>query len=317
MRARRLREGDAIGIVVPSKRVADDQRPFLDNAIEILEGYGLHVVLGKHAFGTDKWGVSGGSLEDRVEDINEMFRRDDVQCIWCFQGGNTATELLEHLDYDLIRENPKIFMGLSDTDVLNNAIHSRTGLVTFTFPDPKAGHPDPVYLNPEYTRSEFKRVFLEGGIGEIPKNSQWKTVRDGKATGKIAGCNLTSLLKIAGTKYFPDCRDAILVLESYRTDVPKATHQLYQLRHMGVFDQVAGIVVGHVWGFQREEHFDAMGNRACFEDVLLDATRGYSFPILKIEEVGHYCPCTAIPIGGMAAMDASKLSFRITESVLE
>lgn len=306
MKPRRLKPGDVIGIVAPSKAAIDAGGKRLENAVLALKGYGLETRLGRTMSLIDRYGISGGSPQERADDINAMFKDPSVSAIWCFQGGDTAIEVLDLLDYDLIRKNPKVFMGASDAEMLGSAIHKKTGLFTFVFPDPKVDSEQEIHFGPAYTRKEFERVFLSGGYGAVPHDTAWSCVRPGRAKGGAAGCNVQTLLRAAGTEYFPDFDGKILFLEDYRTTVHEAVQRLTHLKHLGVFDRAKGAVVGHVWGFERQEQYDAQGKRVFFEDVLLDVTRDYSFPILKVSEFGHYCPSTAIPIGAPVEVDAEK-----------
>jgi len=308
----RLHKGDMIGIVSPSSFLAKETQGLLSNAIEILKKYDLKVVLAKNALAVDKYGVSAGSPEQRASDINEMFANQNIKCISCSKGGDTANGVLELIDYDLIRKNPKIFSGLSDNTVLINAIHHKTGLVTFHGTDLKAGNKDE-YFDSEYSHEEFKKRLMDGKIGEINKISEWKCVRKGKAKGKILGGNINCMLKLAGTPYMPDLAGSILLLEGYHLDIKRITFLFAQLKQMGVFDKIAGIVVGYVYGFEKDEQCDKEGNRVYFEDILLEATKDYPFPILKMQEFGHKCPSTVLPIGCMAELDAGQKSFRILE----
>ena len=124
-------------------------------------------------------------------------------------------------------------------------------------------------------------------IGEINRISKWKTVRQGKAKGILVGGNLSCILKLAGTRFFPQMKNKILLLECYKTDIPTSVYRITQLRQMGIFKKISAVVVGYVWGFQHEKNRIAQ-----FEDLLLDITEDYKFPILKINEFGHKCPNT-------------------------
>ena len=310
---KRLKKGDTIGIVAPSNYTNKAKENLLNNAINIIKGFGLNAKSGKYITTKNKHGTSAGTPEERASDINTMFADKDVKMIWCAQGGVTANEILELLDYELIKKNPKIFMGLSDNTVLLNAINKKTGLVTFYGPDAKVGNKDE-YFDSEYSHQEFKKRLMDGS-GEINKISEWKCVRKGKAKGKIMGGHLGCLLKLAGTEYWPNLNNSILALEGYHTDIRTTQWRLMQLKQMGVFDKLAGIVIGFVYGFDKDSQLDADGNRVYFEDLVLEATKEYDFPILKITEFGHKCPCTILPIGSMAELDAENKEFKIEKCV--
>lgn len=133
-----LKNGDTIGIVSPSKNLNEERKQKLESAIVTLKrDFNFQVKLGKYVYGVDKFGCSAGSPEQKAEDINTMFADNEVSAIWCSLGGGTANDVLDLLDYEMIKNHPKIFMGLSDITVLLNAIYRKTGLVIFHNGDPR------------------------------------------------------------------------------------------------------------------------------------------------------------------------------------
>ena len=314
MMLKKLQKGDTIGLVAPSNYTDAEKEKLLNNAVKIVKGFGLGVKKGKYITTKNKYGTSAGTPKERASDINTMFADKNVKMIWCVQGGVTANEVLDLIDYDLIKKNPKIFMGLSDNTVILNAINKKTGLITFYGPDAKAGNKDE-YFDSEYSHQEFKKRLMQGETGEINKISEWKCVREGKAKGKIFCGHLGCFLKLAGTKYWPDMNNSILILEGYYSDIRTNQWRLAQLKQIGVFDKISGIVIGLVLGFDKEQKLDASGKRVYFEDLVLDATKEYDFPILKMNEFGHKCPCTILPIGGIAELDAGNKSFKLEKCI--
>jgi len=317
----RLKKGDTIGIVAPSKPFYPGCRELLHNAKECVEGLGLEVVFSKNLFASDKLGVSAGTPKQRADDINSMFQDKNINAIWCFQGGGTAIQTLNLLDYGKIRKNPKIFMGKSDSDVLHSAINRMTGLTTFHAPDFKIGAG--IDLDFDYSKKFFVERLMNGKTGEIKKASEWKTVRTGKANGRIVGCTIGPILSLAGTKYFPDFEGALFFMESYNPKVKSAVSELAQLEKMGVFGKISGIVIGYIYGFQDAGQFkktpklDRRGKKVNYEDLVLEATKDYDFPILKINEFGHYCPNAIIPLGAQAKMDAGKKEVEIVSKCVK
>ena len=307
-----LKKGDTIGIIKPSDRITEVRLKLIRKAIEDLESKGLSVRLSEQVTQTDKYGVSGGSAEERAAELNSMFRDSDIDAIWCAHGGDTVIELLDLIDYDMIKDNQKIFMGMSDIDVLHMAINKKTGMISFNTCDPKFGR---AYdFDRDYSQRWFhERLFQKSRV--VEPNSSWKTVRSGVAEGKIMGCNLTSLVKLAGTDYFPDLDDSILFLEGWSTDIKKAVWKLTQLKLLHVFDRIKGIVVGYVYNFDKDPQHDREGNRVEFEDIVQDIVP--DLPILRINEFGHRTDSCFLPIGARARMDADRKTIDITENFLE
>ncbi|HEX3047384.1 MAG TPA: LD-carboxypeptidase [Bacillota bacterium] len=303
MKPFKLRKNDKLGIVSPSSPVTDDVMAQFRQGVDYLKALGFELVIAKNAL-SNSLGYSA-SPEEKAEDINAMFCDPGVKAIICSQGGATANACLPFLDWEMISRNPKIFLGISDITVLLNAIHAKTGLITFHGNDvawgfgrePKA-----------YDRQEFMDRLINGKVGLINSNGARTTVRGGIAEGRLLGGNLGCLLKLAGTPYFPNFEEAILFLESYGFS-PEACHSNFaQLEQSGVFDKIKGIIVGYIYGegaFQRGLHL---------EDVLTTATAKYQLPILKVNDFGHNCPNTVIPVGAKAKLNADEKTIEIIEA---
>lgn len=134
-------------------------------------------------------------------------------------------------------------------------------------------------------------------------------MREGLAEGKLLGCNPTSILKLAGTKYFPDFSDSILFIESYKSYSAKIIPQITQFEQLGVLNKIKGIVIGHNFEFQDKE-FQV-------EEIILDLVKKYDFPILKINEFGHYQPHAFLPIGARIKLDATNKKIEILDDFLK
>jgi muramoyltetrapeptide carboxypeptidase len=133
IKPKKLQKGDIVAIVSPSNAVAEELRGQFDNGVKFLESLGLKVKIGKNALG--RYYYSSGTIEERLSDIHEAFADKEVKAVIMSIGGNTANHLLDELDFDLIRKNPKIFLGISDGTTLLNPIFSKTGLITYHGPD--------------------------------------------------------------------------------------------------------------------------------------------------------------------------------------
>jgi len=315
MLPKKLKKGDTIGIVAPSKALREYHKEYLEKFKQYVENdLGLKVILGKNIFKKDKFGSAAGTPEQRATDINNLFKNKNISAIWCYQGGGSAIQTLRLIDFNMIKQNPKLFLGMSDIDVLLLAINKMTGLITFNTPDSKRGRD--LDLDFDYSRKSFVERMFEGEK-EIKPNSEWKCIRKGKATGKIMGCNVSSILKLAGTKYFPDFDNAILFLEGYKPNVEEMQWKLEQLKEIGVFDKIKGIVIGFMYSFQNDEQKKEKEINVDFEDLVLDATKDYTFPILKINEFGHRCQNAFFPIGTKVELDATNKKLELKEDFLQ
>lgn len=302
MLAPKLIPGDTIGVVSPSTPV-EPGNPQLANGVRVLEDLGFKVILGEHVF-ANSLGYAASPTE-KAADLMGMFGDPEVRAIICSQGGDTANASLPYLDWQVIRDKPKIFLGISDITVLLNAIYAKTGLVTFHGNDVMWGfgrHPT------AYDRQEFLARLVDGKIGKVIPAGPRKAMRSGRAEGRLLGGNLRCLLKLAGTPYFPDFSGAILFIESLGFEPAASDYMFRQLQQMGVFDQVAGVIVGYIDGVDNLP--DA---RLYLEDVLLTVTQDYHFPILKTNDFGHNCPNTTLPVGARVRMDADEQEIEILE----
>jgi muramoyltetrapeptide carboxypeptidase len=242
---------------------------------------------------------------EKAADINGMFADDEVKAVFCAQGGDSANCCLPWLDWETIAAHPKIFLGISDITVLLNAIHVRTGLVTF--------HGDDVIWGfgknaTAYDLDEARGRLFEGRIGLVPASRERQTIRGGFAAGKLLGGNMRCLLKLAGTPFFPDLQGSILFLEALGITPLECHVMFHQLRQMGAFEKTRGVVIGYIDGLQRKKSPVQM------EEVLLEVTADMDFPILKVNDFGHNCPNTVLPVGALAAMDADARTFEIREA---
>ena len=299
MTLKRLKKGDLIGIVSPSDPLENIEKDKQFNSgVKFLEGLGFKIILGEN--------ISAKKPEKRAEDINKFFREVKVKAIIASQGGDSAEKLLPFIDFESIKSNSKIFLGISDITVLLNDINTKTNLITFHGNDVKYGFG----RNPTaYDKNEFVRILMKDTKGEIPANGERKTIRNGKATGKILGGNIRCLLKLIDTEYWPDFTDSILFLEAYKIDKEKCLSYFKKLKEKKVFDKIKGVIVGFIFEMQEENPQSEQ-----MEDILLNFTKDYSFPILKTNDFGHNIPNTVIPVGAIVEFDADKKKIKLIEN---
>lgn len=300
----RLKKGDRIGVVSPSRAVMPELAGQFANGVKYLQGLGFEVVQGRNVF-SSSWGYSA-SPEEKAEDINAMFADDSVRAVICSQGGANSNACLPYLDWELIRTHPKVFLGISDITVLLNAIHQQTGLVTYHGNDVVWGFGR---VPTDYDRQEFISILVEGRSGKITPRGLRKTVRGGAAEGKLLGGNLPCLLKLAGTPYFPDFSEAIFFVEAIDISPEGCDQAFHQLKQIGFFERIRGAVVGYIDGLQNIENAPVQ-----MEELLLHVSAGREFPILKVDDFGHNCPNTVLPVGGRLRLDADEHSLELLQA---
>ncbi|MDD2822760.1 MAG: LD-carboxypeptidase [Candidatus Daviesbacteria bacterium] len=303
----RLKRGDTIGIISPSQSilVEDEQKEGFEYGIKRLKGLGFKVKVSKHAKG--KYFYSSGTPEERAEDLHNMFKDPEVKAILMSIGGNTANELLPLLDYELIKNNPKIFLGMSDGTTLLSPITDKTGLVTFYGPD--LIYSFGIQKNTEKFdeqmfncvmggKAEYKRLGnLTDDKGQ-PIPSEWENIRSGQSKGRLVGGYLEIVVDLIGAKYLNVRDNSILFLESMET--PDTIHlRLQYLKLMGVFDNIKGLILGY---FPNAK--DDMRYYRPIGDIILELTKDKNFPILQINELGHYVKNYTFPSGIEIELDA-------------
>jgi muramoyltetrapeptide carboxypeptidase len=311
-RPRRLMPGDLVGLITPATPASNPDS--LKTVERTVEYFGLRPKWGRNV--GKKSGYFGNPIEGRVEDLHAMFRDPEVKGVICISGGYGAPQLLDRLDYDLIRRNPKVFVGYSDITALHLAIHQKTGLVTFHGPN---------WLSPftEYSQAYFqKALFGSEPIGTIrnpdetnklrPRHTV-RTVRPGKATGRLIGGNLTLISTTMGTPYELDARGAILFLEDIGEEPYRIDRMLTQLRLAGKLQQAAGIVFGECVDCTPSEFKPFVAAGFSLGEVL-DAILGdLKIPVLFGLTIGHTSDQATLPLGLNATLDADKGLIEIAE----
>jgi muramoyltetrapeptide carboxypeptidase len=311
IKPKRLAEGDTVGLVLPATAVfeADD----ISLAKDQLEALGFKVVIGPHAY--DRYGYFAGRDRDRADDINRMFADDRIAGIICYTGGWGSPRVLPLLDYDLIARKPKVIIGYSDITALLNAIHKRTGLVTFHGPVAASA------LEP-YSLENFRRVVMKAepaGLLEPPPKKPTEIVdranrviklAPGKASGRLIGGNLTMIASLMGTQFAPDTTGAIVFLEDVREELYRIDRMLTQLAMAGMFNKIAGFVFG------RCSQCDVKGPTFSLEEILRDRFGNAPFPAISGLSFGHIEQKLTLPVGAMATLDADAGTLRIDEAAV-
>ena len=305
----RLKEGDTVGMVLPASMSFEADN--LGRARAQLEALGFRVKIGAHALG--RYGYLAGEDRDRAADINTMFADREVAGISCFTGGWGTPRLLPYLDYELIRRNPKVLIGFSDITGLLNAVHRKTGLVTFHGPNADS-------LYEPYTLANFRRAVMSADpLGVLPnppkretdlidRENRVVTLRGGKASGRLVGGNLTLIASTTGTPYEIDTTGAILFLEDTHEELYRVDRMLTQLWLAGKLDRIAGFVFGRCTDCPVEGPSLSLGEilRERFSHV--PSIQGLSF--------GHIEKKLTLPIGARATLDADAQTLTVDESAV-
>ena len=309
VRPQRLAAGDTVGIVAPAS--ATFQTVDVAIARESLEALGLNVRVGQHVL--SRHGYLAGTDKDRAADINGFFADDDVRAVLPIRGGWGSSRVLPHLDYDLIRRNPKVVVGYSDITALHLAIQAKTGLVTFHGPN-GLGRWDSWSL--EY----FRRVMFAGEAvtmenptklsdrnALVQTEHRVQTIHAGRARGRLLGGNLTVLTAILGSPYVPSFDGAVLFLEDVGEDLYRVDRMFTQLKLAGVLDRLRGFVFGTCAECEPGEGFASL----TLEEILGDHIKPLGIPAWFGAMIGHQAPQWTVPVGVEAEIDATAGTIRL------
>lgn len=299
MIASKLKLGDEIRVIAPSRNLTEVRQDVHHHAIDFWKREGFHLTFSKNSREVDKFHSS--SVASRVEDIHEAFCDPNVKMVITCLGGFNANQLLRYLDYDLIGSHPKILCGFSDITALHNAIYAKTGLVTYHGP-----HFSTFGFNreAEYTRKAFfDCVMTNAPINVTPSHAAaYHTIQEGACEGTIIGGNLCTLNLLQGTPYMPDIRNKVLFLEDdnimgpyFRYEFDRNLESLLQTEGA---DQIKGIVFGRF--------DDSCGmNAESITEIIKDKVPT-NIPVIFGADFGHVFPMITFPIGGTVKISANR-----------
>lgn len=295
-----LPEGGTIGVCSPSGPYfnrSDILRP-----VEWWEGKGYRVKLTEGAWAKDDY--VAGSPEQRAADLNALFADPEVDVIQVLWGGTGAIDVLPHLDYELIAENPKALMGYSDITNLHIALRQRTGLATFHGPGlGSMGIPE----RTEFTWTSALEAFRSGAAGSVPRDPDDPYVRaiaGGKVSAPIVGGNLFTFVHLIGTPFDPVFDGAILMFEEVHEPPYVIDVHLSQLTMAGKLENVVGVVVGELKDCDWSEERPEAPRTRSIEDVLERHLAPLGVPVLYKLPLGHGKHLSTIPLGVTATLDA-------------
>lgn len=323
MKPSRLKAGDEIRIIAPSRSLAIVKGEQRRLAEERLMELGFKVTYGNTALVHDDF--FSNSIEDRIEDLHDAFRDPNVKGIFTAIGGYNANQLLRYIDYDLIKENPKVLMGYSDITAILLAIYKKTGLTTYPGPHfstfgMKAGleytmeyfkkavlQVDDFYLEPSETWSDDS-WHLEQDDRTFHTNSGYMVIQEGEATGTIIGGNLCTINLLQGTEYMPSLKDSILFIEDDEESHPFSfDRDLQSLLQLPDASGIKGIVIGR---FQKES---GMTDYA-LQEIISTKKEINGIPVIANANFGHVHPFVTVPVGAKAVMNVK--NGKVTVNVL-
>ena len=278
-----LNKGDKIGVISCSNGLNIKNKNIIDELKLNLKSLDIDMVEGDTLYAKE-YNLFSGTGEEKARALEKLFLDKDIKMIFDISGGDLANEVLDFLDFNLIKENPKPFFGYSDLTVLLNAIYSQCDITTYNYQLRNL-----IGKFKEEQMQNFKASFIEGK--EDIFNLDYKWINGSHLEGIVVGGNIRCLLKLAGTKYMPDFKDKILFLESFSGNSAKMVTYITQYKNLGVFNEVKGIILGEFTEMERENL------KPDIVEILKRVIGEINIPILKTRDLGHGADAKCIPIG--------------------
>ena len=303
-----LRRGDTIGLVGISGALHEPETRF-EKMLEAIDALGYKVIVADSC--REEYGYLSGTDASRAKGLNQMFRDDRVDAAVCMRGGYGVTRILDRVDFDVIRANPKLLLGYSDITALHTAIHEKVGMVTIHGP-----MPDRAWMEfDDFSRRSMLRALTSTEpLGTLynPEGTAPKCVVPGRCEGRLVGGNLSLIAALCGTPYQLNPEGKVLLLEDVGEYVYRLDSMLTQLRLAGMFERCAGVVLGGFTNCTEEYERYALHLEDVIQDVIVPAGK----PVLANMSIGHTPSKITVPLGVRCAVDAEAGTLMMTEAAL-
>ena len=296
-----IKVNSTIGVVSPSYWLDEN---VLKNTAKFFTDLGYNIKISKSS--SLQWGPFAGTPQERADDLHRMFADPKIDAIMCARGGYGANRVLPLLDYDLIRKNPKIFIGYSDITAYLTSITQKTNLVTFH--GPMLTTYKKSWIN--YNYNLMNRVLTgENNINiEPPESLKTRILKDGTASGPLWGGNMSLLINRLGTSDTLNTNGVILFLEDIDEYLYSFERMLVQMRTSGMFDQINGLIIGELENIKDQEV--KFGRDT--DEIILDICGDFDIPIVSNFPCGHGKYQATLPISITTEIDTTKKGSPIT-----
>src|SRR4029450_13563668 len=304
LRPKRVVSGDVVAVAALSGGLEEGEASLFERGVEASGQMGLE---------GGGWWWAALPPPEVAEEFNRLLRDPEVRAIFALTGGRLALSYLDLIDLDAVRAHPQPLLGFSDISTLHLALHARTGVVSL--------HSDCVthgfgywHESGDRRRKELEDGYLrvrtgDGAPGVLPPGRPWECWRSGRAQGPLVGGMLNRLVRVQSTSYAltPEhFDDAILFWEDAFTSTSVVWNDLHVLRHAGVLDGIAGMIVGAPF-----EIGPTGGGPDTLREIVLDVRGERHIPVLGNVDVGHAPPNLPMPLGVRAEMDADPTPFSL------
>ncbi len=295
-----LHKGSRVALIAPAGPVPPEK---FGPAVRAVEELGLKPAVYESC--RRSHGYFAGDDKLRAGDINAAFKDKSIEGVLCIRGGYGAQRLMNMIDFDMIRENPKVFCGYSDITALHIAINQFCGFVTYHTPMPSTE----LYAGvDDYTINRLKKVLFGAKIGDLqnPINMPVKTLVGGSAKGILTGGNLSLVSSSLGTPYEIDTKDKILFLEDVGEEPYRIDRMISHLKAAGKFRDCAGIILGYYTDCNAEDPKKSLTLEQVFTELIAPEHK----PAVMNFACGHSLPSLSLPLGMEIGLNS--LSGKIT-----
>lgn len=293
----KLQKNDKVAVLAPCGQISSIDK--IQPALDYLKSLGLQPVLGKHLLDCRRY--MAGTDQERAADINQAFADPQIKAIFCARAAAGGSRILPYIDYKLARQNPKPLIGFCDNAALQVALWQKAGLISYNgfvmSYDFKQGK-----LN-EQIKTDLENL-LNGNNFTIKSG---RTLASGAAQGELLCCNLSTLLKLTGTSYFPDLSNKILLVEDTHERFHKIDLMLQQIKQQPNFSKLQGVIFGQFTDSSGDEEDGTLQD--CFDDFL----QGTNLPAVTDFNFGHTVSRRVMPLGGLVRFDADATTLEILQ----
>jgi len=309
----KLKEGDKLALITPGSYISLEEK---EESIKNLQGLGFEVEYSDRLLLMN--GYFSASDKERAEDINEMFERDDIKGIVCARGGYGCVRTLPYINYNLVKENPKVLIGYSDVTALLYGIYKKTGLITFHGPVGISSYND-------FSIKYFKQVLVNpveeldltnSSSGNNSNIYGLTIISSGTAKGELVGGNLSIVVSLIGTDYDIDTKGKIIFLEEYIEEPYRVDRMLTQMVQAEKFDEAAGVVLGVFRKCESKKENPSFSNSFTLMEVLKDRLSELNIPVVYGMSFGHVKDKFTIPFGIKAELDADNYKLKLLEAAV-
>lgn len=290
VKPKKLQKGDCIGIIAPCGVMKDKER--LYKGVEFLKNLGFRVKVSDEIFAQKRY--LAGEDDVRVGEIEKFFADDEVKGILCARGGYGAIRIIDKINYDIIRNNPKVFCGFSDVTALSAMFLKCAGLITYSAPMINGDFGDNIS---DFTLENFKNALMSDDVLEFGGD----VLIEGDARGISFGGNLATLTSLCGTDFIPD-EDFILFVEDLNEPAYKIDRMLTQLSNIDIFcKHIKGVVFGE---------FSDVDNYDYLQEIKLEFAQKHNIPALDGLKITHSKDKITVPLGEIAKIEDEKFILR-------